>query len=177
MSDDPATASGGPGGDDAPAGDDAVDDDDADDERLLAELRRLATVLDPVPPDALAAARSAIAWRTMDAELAELTGDPVAGPRLAAGVRGAPAPALLSFEAGDFAVEVEVEVADGGERRLLGQVVPPAAGDVEVRHGGEPVAVDVDALGRFSAPGIAAGPVSLRCRVGGRVVETDWFLA
>lgn len=173
MSDDPATASGGPGGDDAGT-DDAGDD--ADDERLLAELRRLATVLDPVPPDALAAARSAIAWRTMDAELAELAGD-VAGSSLAAGVRGAPAPALLSFEAGDFAVEVEVEVVDGGECRLLGQVVPPAAGDVEVRHGGAPVAVAVDALGRFSASGIAAGPVSLRCRVGGRVVETDWFLA
>lgn len=188
MSDDPTTGSGALADDPSGAGDPPAGD--GDDEGLLAELRGLATVLDPVPPGALAAARSAIAWRTMDAELAELaadpTGDPATGPRLpaAAGVRGAQAPALLSFEAGDFAVEVEVEVdeeveveGDLGARRLVGQVVPPASGEVEVRHGGARVAVAIDPFGRFSASGIASGPVSLRCRVGGRVVETDWFLA
>lgn len=163
MSDEPTTGSGAP------------TPDDAGDERLLEELRQLSAVLDPVPPEALAAARSAIAWRTMDAELAELTADLSAGAA-PAGVRGGVAPALLSFEAGEFGIEVEV-IGNQDERRLLGQVVPAGAGEVEVRHAGGRVVAAVDDLGRFSAAGVAAGPVSLRCRLGDRVVETDWFLA
>lgn len=148
--------------------------DDTADVVLLAELRLLAAALDPVPPEAVAAARSAIAWRTMDAELAELTADTSLEPRLA-GVRGGAAPVMLTFESPELTVEVEV-TEDHGARRLLGQLVPPAAGEVEVRHGGGRSVVAADEVGRFSAFDLASGPLSLRCRVGTRVVETDWFL-
>ena len=150
------------------------DSDDSDDE-LLAELRALAARHDPVPPEAVAAARSAIAWRTMDAELAELTEDVAFDPRLA-GVRGSGEPSLLTFESPHLTVEVEVlETATG--RRLLGQLVPPSPGQVEVRHGGGTTWVDADEVGRFRADDVAAGPVSVRCFAGSRLVETDWFLA
>jgi hypothetical protein len=148
--------------------------DDADD-ALLLELRTLAALHDPVPLDAVAAARSAIAYRTMDAELAELTADTSVEPRVA-GVRGAAAPALLSFDAIDLTVELEV-VETAGARRLLGQLVPPRPGTVQVRHRGGTSTVTADEVGRFSADHVARGPVSLRCEVEGRVVETDWFLA
>lgn len=150
-------------------------DDDPEDAALLAELRALAAAADPVPPEAIAAARSAIAWRTMDAELAQLTADTSVEPNLA-GVRGVDTPTMLTFEAGEFIVEIEV-IQDGKGRRLLGQLVPARPGAVEVRHGGGRVTVTADEVGRFAASDVASGPVSIRCQLGTKVVETDWFLA
>ena len=147
---------------------------DVDDE-LLDELRALAARIDPVSDEALAAARSAIAWRTMDAELAELTADASMDPQLA-GVRSTGAPTLLTFESPTVTVEIEVlETATG--RRLLGQLVPAARADVEVRHGGRTTVVEADEVGRFKVDDVVPGPVSLRCSAGSRTVETDWFLA
>lgn len=149
--------------------------DDAADNELLAELRTIAATLDSVPPDAIAAARSAIAFRTMDAELAELTADSSVGPQLA-GVRGAASPAMLTFESPGLTVEVEV-AEEGRSRRFLGQLVPPRAGELELRHAGGRAIVNADEVGRFAISGIAPGPVSIRCRLGTEIVETDWFLA
>lgn len=148
----------------------------AEDDALLAELRALAAEHDPVPAEAVAAARSAIAWRTMDAELAELTADSSVEPELA-GVRSTNTPTLLTFDAPGLTVEVEVLTQPDGTRRLLGQLVPVGPGTVEVRHRGGTSSVTADEVGRFAVGDVAAGPFSLRCGVGGRVVETDWFLA
>ncbi len=145
--------------------------DDAEDNALLTELRALAALQDPVPLEAVAAARSAIAWRTMDVELAELTTD--AAP---AGIRGATAPTVLSFDASDVSIEIEILDSPGG-RRFLGQLVPPGPGIVQVRHRDGTAAVAADEVGRFSIDNVARGPVSLRCEVDGRIVETDWFIA
>ena len=151
------------------------DDDALENDALLAELRALAVSLDPVPPEVVAAARSAIAWRSMDAELAELTADTSVEPQMA-GVRSVGAPAMLTFEAPELTVEIEV-IEVGERRRLLGQLVPPGPGEVEIRHRSGRLAVTADEMGRFSASDLAAGPVSVLCRQGGGRVETDWFLA
>jgi len=145
-------------------GDDAVEDE------LLAELRALVTRHDRVPSEALAAARSAIAWRTLDAELADL-----ADESEMAGVRGVGTPTLLTFDATGLTVEVELLVV-GGRRRLLGQLVPPGPGNVDVRHGNRTVSTAADEVGRFRVDDIVPGPVSLRCSIDGRLVVTDWFL-
>lgn len=149
--------------------------DDADEGVLLAELRQLTAMIDPVPPEAVAAARSAFAWRTMDAELAELASE-ISADAMSAGVRGTAVPTLLTFEATGLTIELEVLEITAG-RRLLGQLVPPGPGAVEVRHRGGVVRVPVDEVGRFSADEVAAGPLSLRCSTATAVVETDWFLA
>ena len=149
-------------------------DDDPEGE-LLARLRALAASHDPVPAEAVAAARSAIAWRTMDAELAELTEDSSVDSGLA-GVRSTDVPALLTFESANLTVEIEILQA-GTSRRLLGQIVPPGPGQVDVDQGGATTTVEADEVGRFRADLGGAGPVRLRCRVDTRVVETDWFLA
>ena len=149
--------------------------DDAEDDRLLLELRALAIEDDPVPLEALAAARSAIAWRTMDAELAELTADTSVDVGLV-GVRSAETPVMLTFDSAGLTVEVELLEA-GGRRRLMGQLVPPGPGTVEVRHRAGVATVAVDEVGRFSVDDVVAGPVSLRCSSGAGVVQTDWFLA
>ena len=84
--------------------------DDADDAALLAELRELAAIVDPVPAEAVAAALSAFAWRTMDAELAELTGDTSIDP---VGVRGGSAPVMLTFESPRLSIQIEISEAVG----------------------------------------------------------------
>lgn len=148
---------------------------DAEEEALMSELRALATRQDPVPPEAIAAARSAIAWRTLDAELAALTDDFSVEPA-SIGVRGTGTPTLLTFESPDLTVEIEILATASGQR-LLGQLVPPTTGEVEVRHTAGTTRVRADEIGRFRADDVAAGPVSLRCTTASGVVQTDWFLA
>jgi hypothetical protein len=146
------------------------------DERLLDALRELTARVDPVPPDVVDAARSAIAWRRMDAELAELLYDSVEDQAALAGVRSEGGPRLLTFEAAEISVELEV-TPSGDERRLVGQIVPPGEARLQVRHPAGVVEVTADALGRFATGALPAGPVSIRLEPAGAghgPVETGW---
>lgn len=143
---------------------------------VLALLGAAAAEADPVPEAVREAARAALGWRTLDADLAALVEDSAQDAHLAlTGVRG-DGPRLLTFEADDTAVVVEV-TATGTARRLLGQLVEPRSADIEVRHPGGTTTISADELGRFTAAGIPAGPVSIVCRFGPpsrRVVATTW---
>ncbi|MEA2844411.1 MAG: hypothetical protein QOJ69_2082 [Actinomycetota bacterium] len=151
--------------------------EDAD---LLAELGQMISHVDPVPPELLATAEASLILHTIDADLAALTYDSAVDSGGMALVRGAPATRMLTFEAPGITVELEA-VAVGTRRRLVGQLVPAQAGQVEVRHRGGVVPATADELGRFVTSDIEPGPVSLRCRVQGAtdpvVVDTEWFLA
>lgn len=146
------------------------------DDALLAELARLLARVDPVPDEVTLAARSALAWRSMDAELAELLHDsalevePLAGVRSTGGGWRA-----LTFETPDgVAVEVEV-AAERSKRAIIGQIVPPARAKVIIRFPGADFPVTADDLGRFQADGLRPGPISLRCEFAdGRAIETGW---
>jgi hypothetical protein len=170
--------------------DETMPDDDADmtsepgaeldDERLLAALRAAARTMDP-PPDAVVhAAKASWTWRTIDAELAELTYDSWTDDRELAGVRGAstatPTSRLLSFEATSVALELEV-IIEGSERRLVGQLLPAQPGVVEVHHRRGVEVVEADAVGRFSVPSIAPGLFRLTVRPARdpREVATAWI--
>ncbi|MFP5319656.1 MAG: hypothetical protein ACLGI2_15340 [Acidimicrobiia bacterium] len=146
---------------------------------ILTELAE-AGRLEAVPVESVAAAKSIFAWRTLDAELAALTYDSDVAEDAGAGLRSTgttAGPRALTFEAARLTVEVEVVEGDG-DRRLLGQLVPPQAGTVEVRQFAGTTTVEADEVGRFTVTGLASGPVSLRCegRGGGGAVVTDWFL-
>lgn len=152
----------------------------AEDDTMLAELRRVLDAIDPIPQAVQLAARAAIEWRTIDAELAALVHDSsVDEPAFA--VRGAAtAPRCLSFEAGELTIEVEAEPCDDDSLRIVGQLVPPQAAQVAVLHGDELIATRADERGRFVAAGVAPGRLSLRCRLDaeageGRLVETAWL--
>ncbi len=147
-----------------------------EDERLLETLRGVAQRIDPVPAEVEAAARGAYTWRTVDAELAELAYDSLLDDDRLAGVRADDAPRTLTFEGPAYSVEIEVAEVAGG-RRLLGQLVPPAPARIEVRHSGGLLRLGADEVGRFSADGVAPGPVSLRCMVegvDGPPLDTAW---
>lgn len=146
-------------------------------EVLMDRLRDLANRVDPPPETVREGARWAFSWRTADVELAELEYDSsVEAPELA-GVRATDSARLLTFHIPLAGVEVEVS-GHGSQRMLIGQLVPAQEARIDVRHRDGVTQVTADELGRFTAEGVPAGPVSLRCtlQVDGdtRVVDTDW---
>jgi hypothetical protein len=145
--------------------------DEAEADRLLAALG----AADPPPDEIVQSARGLFAWRTIDAELAELSYDSELDEQALAGVRGAGELRQLTFEA--EGVRLDVEVTTGPPARLVGQLAPSGAARVEVRSPQGSVTVDADDHGRFTVSELQPGPVSLRCTPTGRdatVVETGW---
>ncbi|MEO3809094.1 hypothetical protein ABGB17_08855 [Sphaerisporangium sp. B11E5] len=140
------------------------------DDALERELREAAAVLDPVPPEVLQAAVEAFTMRAVDDELAALAFDSLAG---AGTVRGDDGPRVAAFHTGEAGVDVEITVSGAGAR-VVGQLIPPGAAEVEVR-GRRPVTVTADAMGRFACDHVAPGPFSLRCRVGDLTLVTEWI--
>jgi hypothetical protein len=156
-------------------------DTEAGDEHLLHVLRAAARAIDPVPPEAVAAAISSFTWRTIDAELALLSFDSATQEDALAGVRG-DGPRLLSFEADGVVVDLEVTVTGAGPDAacaLTGQA-SPAPQSLELRRFEGNVPVELDHLGRFTVRSVPLGPLSIRCVLTatdgglGRVVTTDW---
>lgn len=150
--------------------------DETDHADLENELRRVVAQIDSVPPPLLDAAVGAFAWRTIDADLAELVFDSLVDHDDAALVRSSGQGRMLSFRARTLTIDVEVTSA-GQSRMLVGQLVPPQSADVDIRQGGSLITIEADELGRFSAGPLHAGPISLRCRVGSETqpwVATDW---
>lgn len=152
---------------------------DFDDAVLEEELRRIASHLDPVPPDAVERAIDGFTWRTIGADLAELAFDSLADMDAGGAlVRGAWEPRSLTFRAGDLSIELEVS-GTRGSFSLIGQLVPAQAATLQVRHKAGVVTIEADELGRFSTQQVPAGPLSLRCLPGPGAarptVITDWI--
>lgn len=150
-----------------------------DDNELEEELRRLASRLDPVPPELTATAADAFGWRDIDAELAALVYDSALDEEEATLVRGALDRRLVSFRAGDVTIDVEVTAVASG-RSVIGQIEPPQRAVVDIRRRGGVVSTEADELGRFHAGTLPAGPISLRLRplagAGAQLLVTDWVL-
>ncbi|MFF4271779.1 hypothetical protein [Streptomyces sp. NPDC001536] len=142
---------------------------DVDVDLLEEELRRAASILDPVPAELLQLAVEAYALHNLDDRIAELTFDSVVD---AIPVRGAvDAPRMLTFRAGEVTVDVEVS-----GQELLGQVLPPQQALIEVLTGPQATAPLVtDDMGRFTGDAPPVGPFALRLRAGGEVVVTEWL--
>ena len=143
-------------------------------DELGEALRGLLREADPVPGAALEAARAALGWRDIDAELMLLTAEP---DQELAHLRGA-APRLLTFSSGPATVELEV-AADDGTARLLGQIDPPQeAGVVVESSAGDPVTLAADPQGRFSLAGLPDGWLRVVVTLAdGTRTATEWFRA
>jgi hypothetical protein len=148
------------------------------DDRLLEELRAVAARVDAAPGRMLTAARASYAWRTIDAELAELAYDSAVATRPLAGVRGTETPRVLTFSAPECGLTIEIEVTPAaGVVEVVGQLVPAGHARLEIRHGGGSESVEADELGRFAIERVHAGPFSIRCTRAAAdlaVVTTDW---
>jgi hypothetical protein len=143
---------------------------------LLFELRRLARTVDPVPDEVTAYAESALGWRRVDAELAELLADSrLEADALARSAEGAAR--QLSFRATALELDLEIQDAEDGAV-ILGQLAPADSAQVEVqRDDGTLIATGAtDELGRLRVEVGEHGRVRLVVRrAGATPVETSWF--
>ena len=141
-----------------------------DDDVLLAELGR---ALRPEPvPGVEAAAKALFTWRTVDDDLAAIAYDSALVSE--AGLRAGESPdsavlRTLTFTTSTMTIEIGIR-RDG----LLGQIVPPQPGSVEVRTGeGLFDTADIDDLGLFAVLPAPRVPFRLHLEtVGGRAVTT-----
>lgn len=142
-----------------------------EDEQLLAELDEALRSAQRVPAGFVAAGKSAFAWRNVDAELAALTDDSATGAALAGTRAEQAALRALTFAASDISIEVEV-TADA----LLGQIVPPQPGQVELRNrDGSGHTVPIDEVGWFAIRPVPTAMFRLHLRTAdGSTVITEW---
>jgi hypothetical protein len=147
-----------------------------DDDALSADLADLLDRVDPPPAALLDISKSLWTWRTIDSELAVLGQDSLVD-EVAGEVRSGDRQRFVTFETDRLTIEVEVTDAAEG-RRVIGQLVPGGAAELELRTGTRLISGVADELGRFA---LALPPerqhASLRCRLpDGSVVETAWLV-
>lgn len=144
-----------------------------DDRKLLELLARSLESTDPIPEHVSAAAREAIMWRTIDAELAELVFDSAVDELV--GLRSGAGDRQVTFRAPG--VEIEVAVMGTGNRELIGQLVPPQSATIELRQDDTVRETGTDRLGRFSFTDVPAGSVSIVVTTeDGTRIATEWMV-
>jgi hypothetical protein len=154
----------------------SMDEREEQDEALIEQLR-IAMSGETPPASVTDAAKAALTWLRVDAELAELLSDSAldAEPALA---RGAVVVRSVSFSAGDTIVELEVH-PDGDRRTLLGQLSPAAQRKIVIQQadGAGSASAQSDELGRFRITLEQAGTVRLRIAddESDTAIETAWI--
>ena len=145
----------------------------SDDDSLLHLLGQALSQADPVPDRVTRVALGALAWRTIDAELAALAFDSGMEP---AGARSDEVTRQITFAAPDL--EIEVMVVPNGGRRLVGQLVPPRVATVGLTCGDQELETTSDDLGRFRFEDVRSGPTRLTVSGGSDdpPVQTEWVV-
>jgi hypothetical protein len=143
-----------------------------DDEELLAALGEAIRAREEVPEWFVETGKNAYAWHNIDAELAQLTYDSDSDRDLVAVVRSETA-SIRALTFTSMQLSIELEVAEGS---LVGQIIPPRAGTLEVHTKAGVTSLPVDEIGCFSVTPIPNSPFRLRCRTeDGTDVLTGWI--
>jgi len=142
------------------------------DEQLLAALGEALRARQAVPEWFVETGKNAYAWHNIDAELAQLTYDSSRDEDTVAAVRSEAASIrALTFTSARLSIELEV-----AESSLLGQIIPPRAGTLEVHTTAGVTCSPVDEIGCFVVDPIPSSPFRLRCRTqDGADVLTGWI--
>jgi len=143
-----------------------------DDDKLLGAIKVALEAADDVPTNFVETGKASFAWHDIDAELAALTYDSASDRLAGAGTRADPATLRnLTFDAGRLTIEIEI-IGDV----LHGQVVPPQAGEIEVRRAdGTSRPLPISDVGYFTTAA-PEGAFRLYCRTAGDiVVQTNWI--
>jgi hypothetical protein len=143
------------------------------DDILTAELREALAARAAVPREFITIARSAYAWHHIDAELAQLIYDSRDDAELSASLRSETAVIrALTFASPRFSIEVEVT-----DDALLGQLIPPQPGTVELQTlAGGSADGEIDEVGCFAVEPKPDGKFRLRFRTSGQPdVLTGWL--
>jgi hypothetical protein len=143
------------------------------DEELLAALGEAVKARQAVPEWFVETGKNAYAWHNVDAELARLTydSDGDAGRGVAAVRSEAASIRALTFTSARLSIELQV-AADS----LVGQIIPPRAGTLEVHTTSGVTSSPLDEIGCFTVTPIPASPFRLRCHTeDGTDVLTGWI--
>lgn len=143
-----------------------------DDDQLLAALGDALRARQEVPEWFVETGKNAYAWHNIDAELAQLTYDSLVDREQAAAVRSETASIrALTFTSARLSIELEVN-----ESSLVGQIIPPRAGTLDVHTTAGVTSSPVDEIGCFVVDPIPNSPFRLRCRTeDGADVLTGWI--
>ena len=149
-----------------------------DDDELLEALGEALRAREQVPEWFVETGKNAYAWHNIDAELAQLTYDSSRDRDqgrdrdLVAAVRSEAASIrALTFTSGQLSIELEVT-----ESSLVGQIIPPRAGTLEVHTTAGVASSLMDEIGCFAVTPIPNSPFRLRCRTeDGTDVLTGWI--
>jgi hypothetical protein len=146
--------------------------DSWDDEKLLAALGEAIRARQAVPEWFVETGKNAYAWHDIDADLAQLTYDSLVDRERVAVVRSEAASIrALTFTSARLSIELEVAT-----NSLLGQIIPPRAGTLEVHTTTGVTSSPVDEMGCFVVEPTPNGPFRLRCRMNdGADVLTGWL--
>jgi hypothetical protein len=145
----------------------------SDDDQLLTALGDALRIAREVPRGFIEAGKAAIEWRQIDGELAALTYDSAFDTeRVPAAVRAEPAQLrYLTFASAELTIELEVS----GDA-LLGQIVPPQPGELEILAlRGAARTTTIDGVGCFVIRPIPSGSFRLHCHLADTNVVTDWI--
>jgi len=143
-----------------------------DDDELLAALGEAIQAREEVPEWFVETGKNAYAWHNIDAELARLTYDSSRDRDAVAVVRSEAASIrALTFTSAQVSIELEVTAGS-----LVGQIIPPQAGTLEVHTTAGVASSPVDEIGCFAVTPIPNSPFRLRCRTeDGTDVLTGWI--
>ena len=143
-----------------------------DDDNLLAALREALSASEAVPAWFVETGKNAYAWHNIDAELAQLTYDSFSDQRTATATRSETASIrALTFTSAKLSMELEVS-----EDSLLGQIIPPRAGMLEIHTKTGVITTSVDEIGCFAVEPKPDTSFRLRCRIAdGTDVLTGWI--
>ena len=143
-----------------------------DDEELLAALGEAMRARQAVPEWFVETGKSAYAWHNIDAELAQLTYDSSRDQDVVAAARSEAASIrTLTFTSSRLSIELEV-----AESSLLGQIVPPRVGTLEIHTTAGVISSPVDEIGCFVVDPIPTSSFRIRCRTeDGTDVLTGWI--
>jgi hypothetical protein len=140
-----------------------------DDDRLLEDLRAAVVLAGPPTETMIAAGEAAFSFRTIDAELAALTYDSLLDESMLVRSTGAP-PRTLVFEGSGLSVELGLT-----PDALVGQLVPPVAGEVAIfTLDGEVARTSTDELGCFTLARPDRELARLHCWTTSTALLTDW---
>ena len=150
------------------------------DDDLLAELRRVAADIDPVPESLVDSARALFELRSLDVELLALLSDSLVDADPAT-TRGPDSPREVTFAGRDGSVEVGLSVQASGHRRhVMGQLVeaePSTSSRILRVHSAQgEQEVPVDASGLFAARDLPPGPVRMEFTTHGRRLVLSFAL-
>jgi hypothetical protein len=150
--------------------DDTLTEQTLADDALLADLRRIAAIVDGPPPLLASSSSASFAFGRLDDELARLVQDTALQP---VGSRSDDEPRMIAFAADE--ITVDVEVTGGRDDHRLTGVVAGQVSDLAVQTQVASYPVEVDEQGRFRAAQLEGTMLRLTMATSsGRGVTTPW---